>query len=43
VVQQAISTLDIDYSVYVDSHFDRLARNASRPDYRQLLVDAATA
>ena len=43
VVQQAISTLDVDYVDYVDTHFDRLLlRNASRPDYRQLLVDAAT-
>jgi thiamine kinase-like enzyme len=41
VVQQAISTLDIDYSVYVDSHVDRLLRNASRPDYGRLLADAA--
>ena len=27
---------------YVDAHFDRLLRNASRPDYGQLLVDAAS-
>lgn len=42
LVQQAISTLDVDYQAYVDSHFDRLLRNASRPDYRQLLADAAS-
>ncbi len=42
VVQQAISVLDVDYAVYVDSHFDRLLRNASRPDYGPLLADAAT-
>ena len=41
VVQQGISVLDVDYSVYVDTHFDRLLRNASRPDYGQLLADAA--
>lgn len=41
-VQQAISVLDVDYRQYVDSHFDRLLRNASRPDYGQLLVDAAS-
>ncbi|MDQ1510093.1 MAG: hypothetical protein QOG50_1937 [Actinomycetota bacterium] len=41
-VQQAISVLDIDYDQYVDAHFDRLLRNATRPDYRQLLVDAAS-
>ena len=42
VVQLGVSVLDIDYSQYVDDHFDRLLRNASRPDYRQLLSDAAT-
>ena len=41
VVQQGISVLDVDYSVYVDTHFDRLLRNASRRDYGQLLADAA--
>jgi thiamine kinase-like enzyme len=41
-VQQGISGLDVNYGEYVDSHFDRLLRNASRPDYGQLLVDAAT-
>jgi thiamine kinase-like enzyme len=40
-VQQGISVLSVDYADYVDSHFDRLLRNASRPDYGQLLVDAA--
>jgi thiamine kinase-like enzyme len=40
-VQQAISVLDVDYQHYVDSHFDRLLRNASRPDFGRLLVDAA--
>jgi thiamine kinase-like enzyme len=42
LVQQGISVLDVDYAEYVASHFDRLLRNASRPDYGQLLVDAAT-
>lgn len=42
VVQQAISVLDVDYGEYADTHFDRLLRNASRPDYRRLLADAAT-
>ncbi len=41
-VQQAISVLDVDYRQYADSHFDRLLRNASRPNYGQLLVDAAS-
>jgi thiamine kinase-like enzyme len=40
-VQQGISVLDVNYTEYVDSHFDRLVRNASRHDYGQLLVDAA--
>jgi thiamine kinase-like enzyme len=42
LVQQGISVLDVNYGEYVDSHFDRLLRNAARPDYGQLLVDAAT-
>ena len=29
-------------SRYADTHFDRLLRNASRPDYGRLLADAAT-
>lgn len=41
-VQQGISVLHVNFGDYVDSHFDRLLRNASRPDYGQLLVDAAT-
>lgn len=40
-VQQGISVLGVDYADYVDSHFERLLRNASRPDYGRLLVDAA--
>lgn len=42
VVQQAISTLDVDYFAYVELHLNRMVRYASRPDYRQLLADAAT-
>ncbi len=41
-VQQGISVLDVNYGDYVDSHFDRLLRNASRPDYGRLLVAAAS-
>ena len=40
VVQQGISTLDIDYADYTRSHFDRLLTNASAPGYRLLLEDA---
>jgi thiamine kinase-like enzyme len=42
VAQQAISTIDFDYAGYASTHFDRLLRNASRPDYGRLLADAAT-
>ena len=41
VVQQGISTLDVDYVEYAGSHFDRLLTNASAPGYRRLLADAA--
>jgi hypothetical protein len=40
VVQQGISTLDVDYVAYASSHFDRLLTNASAPGYRRLLTDA---
>ena len=42
LVQQGISELNIDYVNYTDSRVERLLRNASRPDYRRLLTDAAT-
>ena len=42
VVQQGISTLDVDYVEYAQSHFDRLLANASAPGYRRLLADAAS-
>ena len=41
VVQQGISTLDVDYVEYAGSHFERLLANASAPGYRRLLADAA--
>ncbi|MDQ1533473.1 MAG: hypothetical protein QOF28_1234 [Actinomycetota bacterium] len=41
VVQQGISTLDVDYVEYAQSHFDRLLANASASGYRRLLADAA--
>jgi thiamine kinase-like enzyme len=42
VVQQAISTLDFDYVAYAATHFDRLMRHASRPQFRQALAAAAS-
>ena len=41
VVQQGISTIDFDYRGYADEKFDRLLRNASAPEYAQLLGNAA--
>ena len=41
VVQQGISTIDFDYHGYADEKFDRLLRNASAPEYAQLLGNAA--
>jgi thiamine kinase-like enzyme len=41
VVQQGISTLDVDYVAYAGSHFDRLLTNASTPGFGRLLTDAA--
>jgi thiamine kinase-like enzyme len=41
VVQQGISSLDVDYVDYAGSHFDRVLTNASAPGFRHLLADAA--
>ena len=41
LVQQGVSTLDVDYRDYADEHFDRLLAQRVGPDYGQLLVDAA--
>ncbi len=41
VVQQGISTIDFDYRAYADEKFDRLLTNASVPEYRTWLHDAA--
>ena len=43
VVQQGISTIDFDYRSYAQEKFDRLLTNASAPEYRGLLRDAAEA
>jgi thiamine kinase-like enzyme len=41
VLQQAISTLDVDFVAYADEHFERLLQNASGPDFRDQLGEAA--
>jgi thiamine kinase-like enzyme len=41
VLQQAISTLDIDFVAYAQASFDRLLANAARPDFEGALRDAA--
>ena len=41
VLQQAISTLDVDFVAYADEHFQRLVANASGPDFRDQLSEAA--
>lgn len=41
VVQQAVSTLDVDYVAYATEHFDRLLEAAGRPGWQRLLADAA--
>jgi thiamine kinase-like enzyme len=41
VLQQGISTLDVDFVAYADEHFDRLLANASTPGFEQALRDTA--
>ncbi len=41
VVQQAVSTLDVDFEAYAAEHFDRLLANAGRRGWSRLLADAA--
>jgi thiamine kinase-like enzyme len=43
VLQQAISTLDVDFGEYAASHFDRLLSAAGRPAFERALVAAAGA
>ena len=42
VVQQAVSTLDVDFEAYAAEHFDRLLSNAGRRGWSRLLADAAS-
>lgn len=41
VLQQGISTLDVDFVAYAAEHFDRLLSNASTPAFERALRDAA--
>jgi hypothetical protein len=41
VLQQGISTLDVDFVAYAAEHFDRLIANASTPAFERALREAA--
>jgi thiamine kinase-like enzyme len=41
VLQQGISTLDVDFVAYASEHFDRLLANASTPAFERALREAA--
>ncbi|MDF2735413.1 MAG: phosphotransferase [Chloroflexota bacterium] len=41
VLQQGISTLDVDFVAYASEHFDRLRSNASTPAFDRALRDVA--
>jgi thiamine kinase-like enzyme len=41
VLQQGISTLDVDFVAYAGEHFDRLLANASTPAFESALREAA--
>jgi thiamine kinase-like enzyme len=41
VLQQGISTLDVDFVAYAGEHFDRLLANASTPGFERALREAA--
>jgi thiamine kinase-like enzyme len=43
VLQQGISTLDVDFIAYAGDHFDRLLDVAARPAFERALTDAAGA
>jgi thiamine kinase-like enzyme len=42
VLQQGISSLEVDFVAYADEHFERLLANASDPRFEQALRDAAS-
>ncbi len=41
VLQQGISTLDVDFVAYADEHFDRLIANSSTPAFERALRETA--
>jgi thiamine kinase-like enzyme len=41
VLQQGVSTLDVDFVAYAGEHFDRLLANASTPAFERALREAA--
>ena len=41
VLQQGVSTLDVDFVAYAGEHFDRLIENATSPGFERALRDAA--
>ena len=41
VLQQGISTLDVDFVAYAGEHFERLIRNATAPSFERALREAA--
>jgi thiamine kinase-like enzyme len=41
VVQEAISTLDVDFAAYAREHFERLLRDASTTEFEEALRDAS--
>ena len=42
VLQQGISTLDVDFVAYAAEHFDRLLANAATPGFERALREAGT-
>jgi len=41
VLQQGISTLDVDFVAYAGEHFERLIRNATAPSFERAIREAA--
>ena len=41
VLQQGVSTLDVDFVAYAAANFDRLLRNASTPRFEDALREVA--